>query len=65
MQPESRLARTPLKREQQEQVIVILRDEIAFLRERVAVLEGRSAVVDRSEHSNLWWEEIKHESELG
>jgi len=51
--------------EQQNQVVAILRDEIAFLRKRVALLEERNVVVNRSEHPHLWWEEIKHETDLG
>jgi len=54
-----------VNREQQNQVVAILRDEIAFLRKRVALLEERNVVVARSEHPHLWWEEIKHETDLG
>jgi len=54
-----------VNREQQNQVVAILRDEIAFLRKRVALLEERNVVVNRSEHPHLWWEEIKHETDLG
>ncbi len=55
----------PVNREQQNQVVAILRDEIGFLRKRVALLQERNVVVDRSEHPHLWWEEIKHETDLG
>lgn len=53
-----------VNREQQNQLVAILRDEIAFLRKRVALLEEGNLTPGKSEHCHEWWEEMKHEIDL-
>ena len=59
-----RFAQNPVNREQQNQLVAILRDEIAFLRKRVALLEERNLTPSKSEQRHEWWEDMKHEIDL-
>lgn len=59
-----RSAQNPVNREQQNQLVAILRDEIAFLRKRVALLEESNLAPSKSEQRHEWWEEIKQEMDL-
>lgn len=57
-------AQNPVNREQQNQLVAILRDEIAFLRKRVALLEEGNLTPGKSEQCHEWWEDMKHEIDL-
>ena len=59
-----RSAQNPVNREQQNQLVAILRDEIAFLRKRVALLEEGNLAPSKSEQGHEWWEEVKQEMDL-
>lgn len=60
----SRFAQNPVNREQQNQLVAVLRDEIAFLRKRVALLEEVNLIPGKLEQGQEWWEEMKHEIDL-
>jgi hypothetical protein len=60
----SRSAQNPVNREQQNQLVAVLRDEIAFLRKRVALLEEVNLAPGKLEQGQEWWEEMKHEIDL-
>jgi len=60
----SRSAQNPVNREQQNQLVAVLRDEIAFLRKRVALLEEVNLTPGKLEQGQEWWEEMKHEIDL-
>jgi len=57
-------AQNPVNREQQDQLVAILRDEIAFLRKRVALLEEGNLTPGKSEQRHEWWEDMKQEIDL-
>lgn len=57
-------AQNSVNREQQSQLVAILRDEIAFLRKRVALLEEGNLTPGKPEQCHEWWEDMKHEIDL-
>ncbi len=59
-----RFAPNSVNREQQNQLVAILRDEIAFLRKRVALLEESNLTPGKLEQRHEWWEDMKQEIDL-